>query len=103
MNCPSELDFNRRLTQNEDRAKSNTRRIEKLEELTNAISDLATSVKVMAEKQDRVADAVDKLDGKVSVLEAKPGKRWDDVVSKIVLVFVTAVVTFVLSHVGFPV
>ena len=99
MNCPSELDFNRRLTQNEDRAKSNTRRIEKLEELTNAISDLATSVKVMAEKQDRVADAVDKLDGKVSVLEAKPGKRWDDVVNKIVLVVVTAVVTFALSHV----
>lgn len=102
MNCPSELDFNRRLTQNEDRAKSNTRRIEKLEELTEAINDLATSVKVMAEKQDRVADSVDKLDGKVSELESKPAKRWEDVINKIILVVATAIVTFFLSKIGIP-
>jgi len=98
-----ELNFEHRLTTVEDRAKSNQRRIEKLETSTEALNRLASSMEVMAEKQERVASAVDELDGKVTALEAKPAKRWEDLVSKLVLVVVTAVVTWVLSRIGFAV
>ena len=103
MSCPSEMEFNRRLQQNEDRCKSNTHRIDKLERSTEAINQLAANMAVMVEKQDRVADAVDKLDGKVTVLEAKPAKRWDGLIDKMIIVVATALVTWLLTQVGIPV
>lgn len=95
-----EINLEHRLTAVEDRAKSNQRRIEKLETSTEALNRLASSMEVMAEKQERVADAVDELDGKVTALESKPAKRWDDLVSKLILVVATALVTWMLSRVG---
>ena len=97
------MNFEHRLTAVEDRAKSNQRRIEKLETSTEALNRMASSMEVMAEKQERVADAVDELDGKVTALEAKPAKRWEELVSKLVLVAATAVATWVLSRMGFAV
>lgn len=95
-----EVNLEHRLTAVEDRAKSNQRRIEKLETSTEALNRMASSMEVMAEKQARVAEAVDELDGKVTALEAKPGRRWEDLVSKLILVAVTALVTGVLSRIG---
>ena len=45
-----DLEHERRLTQVEQRSKSNTHRLEKLEASTEAISRLATSMEVMASK-----------------------------------------------------
>lgn len=98
-----ELNFEHRLTAVEDRAKSNQRRIEKLEASTQALNRLASSMEVMAEKQERVAEAVDKLDCKVTALESKPAKRWDDLTGKLFLVVATALVTWLLGRLGLPV
>ncbi|MBR2934060.1 MAG: hypothetical protein IKB79_00520 [Oscillospiraceae bacterium] len=98
-----ELSIEHRLTEVEERAKSNQHRIEKLETSTEVLTRLATSMEVMAEKQERVADAVDELDGKVTALEAKPAKRWDELVNKLVLVTATAVLTWLLSRAGLAV
>lgn len=95
-----EINLEHRLTAVEDRAKSNQRRIEKLETSTEALNRMASSMEVMAEKQARVADAVDELDGKVTALEAKPARRWDELISKLILVAVTALVTGLLSRLG---
>lgn len=95
-----ELNFEHRLTAVEDRAKANQRRIEKLERSTEALNRLASSMEVMAEKQARVADAVDELDGKVTALEAKPAKRWEELVSKLILMGATAAVTWFFSRLG---
>jgi len=98
-----ELNIEHRLTEVEERAKSNQHRIEKLETSTEALNRLASSMEVMAEKQERVADAVDELDGKVTALEEKPAKRWEELVSKLVLVAVTAVATWALGRMGFAI
>jgi len=95
-----ELNFEHRLTEVEERAKANQHRIEKLETSTEALNRLASSMEVMAEKQERVADAVDELDGKVTALEAKPAKRWEELVSKLILMVVTAATTWFFSRVG---
>ena len=95
-----ELNLEHRLTAVEDRAKANQRRIEKLETSTEALNRMAASMEVMAEKQARVADAVDELDGKVTALEAKPAKRWDELVGKLILVVATAVLTWFLGRMG---
>lgn len=95
-----DLEHEQRLTAVEERSKSNTKRIDKLEESTEAITRLATSMEVMANKQEQVADTVDKLDGKVTALEAKPAKRWDGIVDKIIWAVVAAVIGFLLAQIG---
>lgn len=95
-----DLEHERRLTQVEQRAKSNTHRLEKLEATTEAINRLATSMEVMVSKQEQVADTVEKLDGKVTALETKPVKRVDNLVDKIIWAICAAVITFVLARIG---
>jgi len=95
-----ELNIEHRLTEVEERAKSNQHRIEKLETSTEALNRLASSMEVMAEKQERVADAVDELDGKVTALEEKPARRWEELVNKLVLMAATAAATWLFSRMG---
>ena len=94
------LSVEHRLTEVEERSKTNLHRIDKLEESTEAINNLAISIRIVAEKQDHVADTVDRLDGKVSALEARPGERWDRLVDKIILTIAAAVIGFALANIG---
>lgn len=95
-----DLEHERRLTQVEQRAKSNTHRLEKLEESTEAINRLATSMEVMVSKQEQVAQTVEKLDDKVTALEEKPAKRVDGLVDKIIWAVCAAVISFLLTRIG---
>ena len=95
-----DLEHERRLTQVEQRSKSNTHRLEKLEESTEAISRLATSMEVMASKQEQVAETVEKLDGKVTALEEKPVRRVDGLVDKMIWAVCAAVIAFILARIG---
>ena len=95
-----DLEHERRLTQVEQRSKSNTHRLEKLEESTEAINRLATSMEVMVSKQEQVAQTVDKLDEKVTALEEKPAKRANSLVDKIIWSVCAALLTFLLGRLG---
>ena len=95
-----DMEHERRLTEVEERSKSNQRRINKLEESSEALNTLATNMKVMVEKQEHVADSVDKLDRKVTALESKPGKRWENIVDKVLWAIIAAVVAFLLGRLG---
>lgn len=95
-----DLEHERRLTEVEERSKSNSHRLDKLEESTEAINRLATSMEVMAERQEQVVETVGKLDSKVTALEEKPAKKWDSLVDKIVWAIAAALIGFVLAQVG---
>lgn len=96
-----------KMAETDHRAKSNTRRIEKLELQTEALEKLATSVELLvAEQKHQTAAMMDiksdvaKLDQKVETLEQKPGKRWESVVEKVILTIVGAVIGYVLVKLG---
>lgn len=95
-----DLEHERRLTEVESKADRNEGRIKKLENEQSALHDLAKSMAVLAEKQAQVADTVDKLDGKVTALEEKPAKRWEDLVNKIVWAIAAALIGFALAQIG---
>lgn len=91
----------------EHRAKSNTRRIDKLEQTTEAIHSMAESLAVFANEQknqtdsiNRIEKSVETLDGKVEALEKKPAKKWDKALETIVSLLIGAVVALVLSRIG---
>lgn len=96
-----------KLTEVEQRTKSNTRRIDKLEQSTDALHDLTLAVREMVLKQDYTAASIDKLDQKVDgidhrmdTIEQKPAKRWEGVVEKIIWAVVAAGITFILTRIG---
>lgn len=95
-----DLEHEKRLTEVEARSKSNTKRIDKLEQQTEAINRLATSMAVMAEKQDETTSIVTALDGKVTALEEKPAKRWEALVEKVIWAVAAALVGFLLAKIG---
>ena len=91
----------------DQRAKSNTRRVEKLELQTDAVQSLATSVEILVKEQghqseamDRIEKNVEKLDGKVEALEKKPAKKWDKALETIVTLLIGAILALVFSAIG---
>lgn len=95
-----DLEHEQRLTEVEGRSKSNSHRIDKLEKQTEAINTLATNMAVMVEKQGEISDKVGNLDEKITTLEAKPAKRWDDLMDKIFWAVCAAVIAFLLGRLG---
>ena len=73
-----------KLTEVDSRSKSNTHRINELSGEIEAVNRLARAVEVMATKQDTMSDTLTRLDGRVETLEAKPAKRWDGIVDKLI-------------------
>ena len=95
-----DLEHEKRLADVENRAASNTKRLDRLESTTDAINRMAISIEKMAVKQDNMSDSIDKLSGDVEAMKAEPGKRWKFVVEKTIYFVVAAVVGFFLARVG---
>ena len=72
MNYEHDVEFAQKLAEVDARAKSNTKRLDKVEALTEVVHELATTMKLMAEKQERTAETVERLDTKLSAIEQEP-------------------------------
>lgn len=77
-----------RLVAVEQRAKSNTRRIDKLEQDNEALHEMATSITVMATKIDYVCKSQDELNGRLTIIEDKPAARMEQIVSAVIVALV---------------
>ncbi|MEG0778960.1 MAG: hypothetical protein RRY95_05160 [Oscillospiraceae bacterium] len=84
----------------EERSRDNTRRIEKLEQGQEILHRLTTSVEVMVKEQQYIRETVDRLGEKLDSVEQRPLRRWEAVTEKILLVLVSACVTWVLTQLG---
>lgn len=100
MNCEHEVEFAQHLAEIDARSKSNTKRLDRLEELTETVHELATTMKLLADKQERTAETVERLDTKLSAMEQEPAKRWKAVVEKVLMTVVAALVGFVMAKLG---
>lgn len=98
--CEHEVEFAQKLAEIDSRSKSNTKRLDRLEELTETVHELAMTMKLMADKQERTAETVERLDTKLSAIEQEPAKRWKSVVDKVILTVVAALVGFALAQIG---
>lgn len=94
-----DIDFEHRLTEVEQRAKSNTRRIDEHDQeikennnLIGAIKELATEVKYMREDLNDTIERLNKLEG-------KDGDKWE----KFKWLLVAGLVTIVLGSLAIQV
>ena len=89
-----------KLQETTDRSTRNEGRIKKLESESAVLHQLATSVAVMAEQMKTMNTSVLTLTTEVEELRDKPGKRWDNLVDKIIWAIVAALLGYVLAQIG---
>lgn len=89
-----------KLQETTDRSIRNEGRIKKLEGENAALHQLATSVAVMAEQMKTMNASVSTLTNDVEELKGKPGKRWEDIVGKVIWAVLAALVAFLLARIG---
>lgn len=92
-----DLEHERRLTEVEATAKRNEGRIKELEGDHAALNKLATSVAVMAERQEIMNRSVESLNEKVDYIEGKPAERWDKLISTIIGALAGAFIAWLAS------
>lgn len=98
--CEYVHEFNQRLTSNEERSKSNSHRIDQLEDWKKDQTELIKAVSQMAEKQNTIERDVGVIQKNVQALNEKAGKRWEGVVDKIISALVGGVIAWLLVQVG---
>ena len=81
------------------RCKSNTHRIDDLEADNKALHQLATSVEVLATKQETIEENVTEIKTDVKDLKALPASRWEGLIKAIVTAIVAGLVGWALAQI----
>ena len=89
-----------RLTEVEQRSKSNAHRLDDLEKRQDKLDDLVSAVNVLAVREQNVENDVKEIKNDVKSLTSKPGKMWDGLKEKVVYTIVAAVLGFLLARIG---
>lgn len=84
----------------EQRSKSNSHRIDQLEKQQENLEKLISAVAVIADKQTRLEADVGDIKKDIKTLTEKPGKRWENLIDKIVSILVAALMGYALARIG---
>lgn len=82
------------------RCKSNQHRIDELEADNKALHQLATSVEVLATKQETIESNVNEIKTDVKALKALPGSRWEGLIKAAVTAIVAGLVGWAIAQIG---
>ena len=82
----TEQELSLKLTENESRARSNTRRIEKLERRQDDLNKLVTA-----------ESDVKEIKADVKSITEKPGRRWETLIDRVLYALIGAAVTFLMT------
>lgn len=95
-----DLEHEKRLTEVEERSKSNSHRLDEVEKRQNSFDELVGAVKVLAVREENVENDVKEIKSDVKSLTNKPAQRWEGLMDKIVITIAAAVIGFLLSRLG---
>ena len=94
------VDIEHRLTQVEDRTKSNTHRLDEVERRQNNLDELVSTVKVLAVREEAVESDVKEIKKDVKEMNGKAGKKWDSLMNLIISAVAGGVVGLFLAQLG---
>lgn len=95
-----DLEHEKRLTEVEARSKSNSKRLDDIEERQDNLDKLVSTVEVLAVREGNVENDVKEIKSDVKTLTSKPAQRWESLVEKVFMTVVAAVVGFLLAKIG---
>lgn len=100
----NELDVEHRLTEVEQRARSNTHRLDKLEPIVDEIHTMSNTMVKLVEEVKHTNEAVgsmnqkvDRIDSRVDDMESAPGKEWSSAKKTIFNTILGAVAGFLVA------
>ena len=92
------------LTSIEDRAKSNTKRIDNLEIKVEDIHELATSVKLLASEIKAMREDVNDMNNRLKIVEDKPLQEYEEskkvIRDKVIIFIATIILTYLAFKLG---
>ena len=94
-----EIDCEQRITKVEESTKSAHHRIDTLEGGQKEIRDLALAVNTLAAAVKSICEDMSEMNSRVKVIEAKPGERWEKAMQTVLIVIITAAVSFGMGKV----
>lgn len=71
-------------------------------ELREDMNQYKTAEAVQEVQYKNILEKLDNISADVAILKAKPGKRWDSVVEKCLLLLVGAIMSYLLTRLGLP-
>lgn len=89
-----------RLTEYGGELRRHEARIRLLEKQTEAIHQLAQSAALMARELEAMSGKVDTINKDVSDLKARPGRRWDGLVEKLLAALAGGLIGYLLIGLG---
>lgn len=92
-----EREFEHRLTEVEDRSKSNSHRIEEVEKRQDNLDKLVASVSILKSEQEHIQSDVQEIKHDVKDMKSAPGKRWDGLVDKLIAILAGAFLAWLVS------
>lgn len=95
-----EINYEHRMTEVEERAKSNTKRLDAVEKRQDDLDSIVSSIAVMASEQEHIKKDVASIKTDVKLLTEKPGRRWDGIVDKLIWALLAAIVAYFLAKIG---
>jgi hypothetical protein len=95
-----EVKIEHRLTEVEERAKSNSHRLDEVEKKQDNLDKIVSTVAVLVDQEKRVENDVKEIKADVKTLTLKPGKRWDTIIDKLIWAVLAAVVAYILAKIG---
>ena len=100
----TEVEMEHRITEVEQRTKSNTHRLDRLEPIieeihtmSNTMVQLVQEVKHTNEAVSNLDTKVDRMDSRVDEMEKAPAKKWNSTSNTILSSIITTVVGFLLA------
>ena len=86
----TEQELSVKLTETEQRARSNTHRIERLEQQQKDLNKLVTAVEVLASREMGV-------ERDVKEITQKGGRRWDAMIDRVLYVLIGAAISLLMT------
>lgn len=90
----------RMLTEVDQRSRSNTHRIDQIQDKLEDYGEMVSTIKVLANEQGHIKDDVSSIKKTVTGLAEKPGKRWDELVKTAVGIVVGALLALAFTRAG---
>lgn len=89
-----------RVTRVEERSKSNSHRLDEVEQKLSGLGELRVSIKVLNNRLENFDESLNEIKADVKSLTEKPAKRLDGIVDKIIGIVLGAVIGYLLIKIG---
>ena len=93
----NDAELEHRLTEIEQRSKSNTRRIDKLEQIQSELKAISTTLVKVGDKVEYLGKSVDYLSAKVEATEEQPKKTLGTIKSAIITSIISGLIAIAIS------